>query len=29
MEAVWALPAMQDWAEKARAEEWRVERYDR
>jgi len=29
MEAVWALPAMQDWAEKARAEEWTVERYDR
>jgi glutathione S-transferase len=29
MVAVWALPAMQDWAEKARAEEWKVERYDR
>jgi glutathione S-transferase len=29
MDAVWALPAMQDWAEKARAEEWKVERYDR
>jgi glutathione S-transferase len=29
MNAVWALPAMQDWAEKARAEEWSVERYDR
>ena len=29
MDAVWALPAMQDWAEKARAEEWSVERYDR
>lgn len=29
MEAVWALPAMQDWAEKARAEKWIVERYDR
>jgi glutathione S-transferase len=28
MEAVWSLPAMQDWAEKARAEEWSVERYD-
>ena len=28
MEAVWALPAMQDWAEKARAEKWSVERYD-
>jgi glutathione S-transferase len=27
--AVWALPAMQDWAEKARAEPWNVERYDR
>jgi glutathione S-transferase len=29
MKAVWALPAMQEWAEKARAEEWSVERYDR
>ena len=29
MDAVWALPAMQDWAEKARAESWTVERYDR
>jgi len=29
MDAVWALPAMQNWAEKARAEEWSVERYDR
>jgi glutathione S-transferase len=29
MDAVWALPAMQDWAEKARAEEWIVERYER
>ena len=29
MEAVWALPAMRDWAEKAHAEEWSVERYDR
>jgi glutathione S-transferase len=29
MEAVWALPAMRDWAEKARAEPWSVERYDR
>jgi glutathione S-transferase len=29
MDAIWALPAMQDWAEKARAEEWSVERYDR
>ena len=29
MDAVWALPAMQDWAEKARAEPWSVERYDR
>jgi glutathione S-transferase len=28
MDSVWALPAMQDWAEKARGEEWRVERYD-
>jgi glutathione S-transferase len=29
MDAVWALPAMQDWAEKARAEPWSVSRYDR
>lgn len=29
MDALWSLPAMQDWAEKARAEPWRVERYDR
>ncbi len=29
MEAVWALPAMQDWVEKARAEPWKVARYDR
>jgi len=29
MDAVWALPAMQDWAERARAEEWSVDRYDR
>jgi glutathione S-transferase len=29
MDALWALPAMQDWAEKARAEEWSVELYDR
>jgi glutathione S-transferase len=29
MEAVWALPAMQDWAEKARAEQWTVARYER
>lgn len=29
MEAVWALPAMQDWAEKAHAEPWTVARYDR
>jgi glutathione S-transferase len=29
MEAVWALPAMTDWAEKARAEPWSVEKYDR
>lgn len=28
-EAVWDLPAMQDWAEKARTEKWSVERYDR
>jgi len=29
MEAVWALPAMQQWAEKAHAEPWSVARYDR
>jgi glutathione S-transferase len=29
MEAVWALPAMQDWVEKARAEPWKIARYDR
>ncbi len=29
MDAVWALPAMQDWAEKAHAEPWSVQRYDR
>lgn len=29
MGAVWDLPAMQDWAEKARAEKWNVARYDR
>ena len=29
MDAVWALPAMQEWADKARGEEWKVERYDR
>jgi glutathione S-transferase len=29
MDAVWALPAMQDWAAKAQAEPWSVERYDR
>jgi glutathione S-transferase len=29
MDAVWALPAMQDWAAKAHAEEWTVEKYDR
>jgi glutathione S-transferase len=29
MEAVWALPAMRDWVEKARAEPWSAERYDR
>lgn len=27
-EAVWALPAMQDWVEKARAEPWKVARYE-
>jgi len=29
MEAVWALPAMRDWVDRARAEEWSVEHYDR
>jgi glutathione S-transferase len=29
MEAVWALPAVQDWVEKALAEPWKVARYDR
>jgi glutathione S-transferase len=29
MDALWALPAMQNWAERARAEKWSVERYDR
>ena len=29
MDAVWDLPAMQDWAEKAHAEKWSVARYDR
>jgi glutathione S-transferase len=29
MDAVWALPAMQDWSAKARDEPWRVARYDR
>ena len=29
MEAVWALSAMRDWAEKARTEPWSAERYDR
>jgi glutathione S-transferase len=29
MDAVWALPAMQDWVEKARAEPWSVAKYDR
>jgi len=29
MEAVWALPTMRDWADKARAEPWSAERYDR
>jgi glutathione S-transferase len=29
MEAVWALPAMQDWIERAHAETWSVARYDR
>jgi glutathione S-transferase len=29
MNAVWALPTMRAWAEKARAEPWSVEQYDR
>jgi glutathione S-transferase len=29
MDAVWTLPAMQNWEAKARAEKWKVERYDR
>jgi glutathione S-transferase len=29
MKAVWALPAMQDWADEARAEPLSVDRYDR
>lgn len=29
METVWALPAMQEWASKAHAEGWKVNRYDR
>jgi glutathione S-transferase len=29
MDAVCSLPAMQDWADRARAEEWTVARYDR
>ena len=29
MDAVWALPSMQDWAAKAHAEPWQVARYDR
>lgn len=29
MDSVWALPAMRDWAAKAEAETWKVERYDR
>lgn len=29
MEAVWALPALQQWTEKAHAEPWSVARYDR
>jgi glutathione S-transferase len=29
MNAVWALPAMIEWADKARAEQWAVDRYDR
>ncbi len=28
MEAVWALPAMRDWVEKAHAEPMRVDRYE-
>jgi glutathione S-transferase len=29
MAAVWALPAMRDWADSAREETWRVERYEK
>jgi glutathione S-transferase len=29
MDAVWSLPAMIEWSDKARAEHWAVERYDR
>jgi glutathione S-transferase len=29
MDAVWSLPAMIEWSDKARAEQWAVERYDR
>ena len=29
LKTVWALPAMSDWADKARAEPWSAERYDR
>lgn len=29
MEAVWALPAMRDWSDKAHAEPWDVAAYDR
>jgi glutathione S-transferase len=29
MDAVWSLPAMVEWSDKARAEQWAVERYDR
>ena len=27
--SLWELPAMQDWAQKARDERWSVDRYDR
>ena len=29
MDAVWALPAMCDWADKAHAEPWSIEKFDR
>jgi glutathione S-transferase len=29
MESLWALPAMQEWAQKAKEETWSVDRYDR